>query len=271
MDSYDLKQLLLELQLTQAQARFCESYAIDANAEKAMTYAGYKSLGKFRRNAIAGLLHNEKILRYIKALRDNAFLRANITLDDVINEYKKMAFTNMADYVDWSASGIAIKSKATLTKDQQAGILEISETTNKQGVTVAIKLHPKQAALDKLYKMMTEMDEALASKRRKDGEDGRLSINRSNVLMMLSDPKQRRAIEGLAGGLLNMEVRLSERMQGLVEELVSGRVREKAIKARNLLPGSVDDGDVVDALTEDAAAQLESERYGGSEETRGVE
>ena len=250
MDMYDLKKLLAELHLTEDQMKFAEAYAVDGNGPRAYALTGYKSKGKFSKANIDALLKNERVLKYIKALRDNAFLRANLCLDDVIAEYKKMAFTNMADYMEWSAEGIFIKDKSDLTKDQQAGILEISETETKLGKTVTIKLHPKQAALDKLYKMMTEMDDRLAAKKPKS--DGKLQISMENVMVVLGDPKQRKAVELLAGGFLKHDLKITGNMQKAIENLTTNIEKE---------PGDIDDA---------MAAQIEAEKYAECDETRGL-
>lgn len=252
MDLYEMKKLLLELRLTEEQARFAESYAIDANGDKAFQVAGYKSKGQFAKRNIYDLLHNEKVLKYIKALRDNAFLRANIGLDDVIAEYKKMAFTNMADYVDWNNNRIIIKDKDDLSRDQQAGILEITETETKLGTTVTIKLHPKQAALDKLYKMMTEMDQRL--KEVQPAGDPKLQLNAKNILVVLGDPKQRASIERLAGSFLKTDLK------------ITNKVRESVALLTNKKTPEVSQEEMTDAM----AAQVETERYAGADETRGL-
>lgn len=250
MDTYDLKQLLFELRLTPDQATFCEEYAIHGNPDKAFLATGYKSKGAFAKKSIHSLLENEKCLTYIKALRDNAFLRANITLDDIIAEYKKMAFTNMADYVDWSPHGIIIKNKDDLTADKQAGILEITEQSTKLGTTVTIKLHPKQGALDRLYKMMTEMDDRLAAKKPKG--EGKLQINKNNILVILGDAKQRKAVEQLAGGFLKYDLKINDKTQKAIEHITSQ------------IAGNTEEE--IDGLAEEA----EAGRYEESDETRGM-
>ncbi|MDQ5985879.1 MAG: hypothetical protein CSYNP_01596 [Syntrophus sp. SKADARSKE-3] len=250
MDTYDLKKLLFELRLTPQQAAFAEDYATYANPDKAVAIAGYQSKGKFAKQRAADLLNHEGILKYIKALRDNAFLRANLCLDDVIAEYKKMAFTNMADYVDWNNNRIIIKDKHELTVDQQAGVLEITETETKLGKTVSIKLHPKQAALDKLYKMMTEMDDRLAAK--KPAGDPKLQINMNNVRVILGDSKQRKAVEQLAGAFLKYDLKITGAMQNAIDALTN-QIEHK--------PEEISDG---------MAEKIEAERYGGDDATRGL-
>lgn len=248
MDTYDLKKLLFELHLTPDQAAFCESYAIDGNPDKAILATNYKSKGRFAKQMIHDLMTNERCLQYIKALRDNAFLRADISLDDVVNEYKKVAFTNMADYVDFGPGGIIIKCKESLTEAQQAGIMEITETETKLGKTVTLKLHPKLNALDKLYKMMTEMDDRLKEKQPKG--DGKLQINAKNVRVVLADPKMRLAIENLAGAFLKHDLKISEPIRKAITDLTTQNNQEE----------------ITDAMAE----AIEAERYEGSDETRGL-
>ncbi len=76
--------------------------------------------------------------------------RTKITADRVVQELARIAFANAGDFFDWSPEGITIKARADLTHEQQAVVVEVSETKTDHGGTIRVKLGDKLAALDKL-------------------------------------------------------------------------------------------------------------------------
>ena len=55
--------------------------------------------------------------------------RTEITQDMVVEEYAKLAFADMADYVSWGPDSVRIKESAELPADAAAAVVEVSETT----------------------------------------------------------------------------------------------------------------------------------------------
>ena len=70
----------------------------------------------------------------------------------VIEEYAKLAFADMGDYVSWGPDSVTLKESAELPADAAAAVVGVSETTTAQGSTVRFRLHSKLAALDSLAK-----------------------------------------------------------------------------------------------------------------------
>ncbi len=140
--------------LTTKQRRFVECYILCFNATQAAIEAGYS---KKTAATIGGQnLQKLEIVSEIQKHLDKATARTEVTQDRIINEYARIAFTDLRDYVKWGAGGLKIIDSDTLTEDMAAGVLSVkckTETRDK-GETVVetteIKLHPKTAALEAL-------------------------------------------------------------------------------------------------------------------------
>jgi phage terminase small subunit len=150
-----------ENKLTPKQQKFVDEYLIDNNATQAAIRAGYK--GKNAGNVASELLGKTWVYEAIEAKRKRLEIKTEITAEKVLQEYAKIAFSNMADFVDWTNGSIRIIPSSELTKEQLACVSEISESTTKFDTTVKFKLHDKLAALHKLgdhlglFKKIVEM------------------------------------------------------------------------------------------------------------------
>jgi hypothetical protein len=76
----------------------------------------------------------------------------------VLLEYARLAFVNMRDLVDWGASGITLKDSSSLSLDDTAAVLEVTERVIKGGTETSIKLCNKISALDALSKHLNVFD-----------------------------------------------------------------------------------------------------------------
>lgn len=151
--------------LTDKQRRFCEEYVVDWNATQAAIRAGYSE--KTAEAIGFENLRKPKIAEYIDHCRNNTAQLAGISALMVANEYKKIAFSSLADLkIDWNE----VKEWDDLTDEQKAVISEIETTTRTlksdgEGtvidVKVKVKLHSKEKALEALRKMFG-MDQASA-------------------------------------------------------------------------------------------------------------
>lgn len=200
--------------LTDKQKKFCEAYVRTFDKVVALREGGYylpKHTDKSPSSAQTKLIDNnfDRILEsaavqeYITLLKQSVASRIGVSMDDIINEYKNMAFTNMDDYVEWTADGFtSVKSSEELTKAQKAGILEITETTTKAGKTVKIKLHNKQAALDRLFELLKELEKHEADR------EPAARVSPTQINLILADPIKRRAIEHLADSLFDRRISL---------------------------------------------------------------
>ena len=137
---------------TLRQWKFALEYVKDGNATQAVIRAGYSSKGA----DVCGvrLLGNIRIKQAIEDRKREILAAAQVTPARIIEEYKKLAFTNLPDFIDCKKLGkftyeISIEDFKNLTPDQRACLSGIEETKN----GVKIKLHDKTKALDALSRI----------------------------------------------------------------------------------------------------------------------
>ncbi len=142
--------------LTPKQARFVEEYLIDLNATQAAIRAGYS------RKAADQIgwenLKKPEVEAAISAAMKKRSERVEVTQDQVVDEYRKLAFANMLDYMRVQDDGSAYTDLSTVTREQMAAIQEITvdEYTEGKGEDaravkrVKIKMIDKKTALDSL-------------------------------------------------------------------------------------------------------------------------
>lgn len=234
IDQLDLlrRERMVLSKLTDKQKKFCESYVKHFNKLVALKDGGYwtpqKSGGSqtqlVERN-FNNIMKSPTVQQYLLLLRESVASRLGLSVDDIIEEYRAMAFTNMSDFVDWDNDGVTfLKSSKDLTRMQKAGIAEITETTTKAGKIVKIKLHNKQTALDRLFEILRDLEKTDSE------EEGPAKISQTQINILLSDPVKRRAIEHLAESLFDRQISLvgtdkqrlefEERMQKITRRLL---------------------------------------------------
>jgi phage terminase small subunit len=150
-------------ELTPKQKRFCQEYIIDFNGTQAAIRAGYSK--KTAKELASQLLTKLNIQTEIQGLANIITDKALVTTEEIVREYKKLAFTDSADLFDFKVEMVSVinddgeveekpvtkpflKDYKDIPPEALAAISEIRETN--QGI--AIKLHSKQAALDSLSK-----------------------------------------------------------------------------------------------------------------------
>jgi len=136
--------------LTPKQKRFAQEYLIDLNATQAAIRSGYSSKGA----DVAGIrnLANPIIQATIQKAQVRQAKKAEVTAEMVIAELKKLAFSDLGQFVDWGPGGITLRESSTLTPEQRAAVSEVAETTTQFGGSKRIKLHSKEKALELLGK-----------------------------------------------------------------------------------------------------------------------
>lgn len=114
----------MAIKLTKRQQVFVREYVIDHNASRAAESAGYskKTAGQIG----ARLLKNVKVATEIAKKEQKMCGKLEITAENVLGEIKKLAFSNMLDYVTVTAEGEAFVDLSKLTRDQAAAIQEIT-------------------------------------------------------------------------------------------------------------------------------------------------
>ncbi len=116
------------------------------------------------------MLRNAKVAACIQTEMDGRSQRTGITTDRVLEEIARIAFSNLADYVDWSHGAISIKSSSGLNSAQTAAVSEIVETNTATGGTIKIKLHSKMTALELLGKHLKLFTDRQETTKGSDGD-----------------------------------------------------------------------------------------------------
>jgi phage terminase small subunit len=132
------------------------------NAAKGMSLtAAYGAAGYRRSGSNAWRLSkNERVLARITELKALAAGEAGITIQRVIDEVAKVAFANIADYLEFTKSGDPQIKLASVTREQMAAVqklvVDIVEVTSASVMVkrVHLKLHSKLDALEKLGKYL---------------------------------------------------------------------------------------------------------------------
>ena len=144
--------------LTIKQQRFVDELLVDFNATQAAIRAGYS---RNTATQIAGeTLRRPHVVDAVSAALSKVAKRNGVTQDNVIRELSLIGFANIGDYLVWGPDGITIKDSEELTRDQQHAVVEVSETTTRDGRTVRFKMHDKLDALRSLAKYFGMFREA---------------------------------------------------------------------------------------------------------------
>jgi len=140
--------------LTDRQKLFCMYYTGECllNGTKAAEKAGYEP--KNARNYACYLLNNPNISKQIELCKKDLGMRIGVTAEMIANEYKRIAFANIKDYIDESNHIVSVK---TLEDGKAAPIASIKKTVTEfesgSKTVLELKMHDKINGLDKLARM----------------------------------------------------------------------------------------------------------------------
>lgn len=113
---------------TYRQELFAREYVIDFNGTRSAIAAGYSE--KTAPAASTQLLKNPKVAKLIDKLNSKRASKLDLRAEQVVEEIRRLAFSNMADFVsvgkDGKPGGIDLSQ---LSRDQMAAIQEIREDT----------------------------------------------------------------------------------------------------------------------------------------------
>jgi phage terminase small subunit len=175
--------------MTIKQELFCQAYITSGNASEAYRKAyDAEAMKPESVNRVAHeLLKNLKIASRLEELREDILARHQVTIDRVIGEYAKLAFTNMQDFMRVDADGLPCLDLSKLTRHQSAAISEVTcEVVRTETVAgdisvpvlkAKIKLADKRGALDSLSKVLG----IFVEKHELTGKDGAPIIPLINV------------------------------------------------------------------------------------------
>lgn len=144
------------MKLTPKQMRFVDEWLIDFNGKQAAIRAGYSA--KTAEATAARLLRNVKVQAEISRRQKDLQRRTEVTQDRVVKELARVAFADVADYVQVETRIInrgdievpielaVHKETAELSADQRAAIASIKQGAN----GIEVKLCDKIKALELL-------------------------------------------------------------------------------------------------------------------------
>lgn len=135
--------------LNEKQQRFCECYVEGHNRRIAMIKAGYDGANKSANYSLR-LLHMEGVMRYICWLKARILKTHMINAIDLIDEWVRIAFSDITDFVDIFPHNIRLKPANAID-----GQLVKSIKTGRDGVS--IELHDKMRALEQLARYVDDM------------------------------------------------------------------------------------------------------------------
>jgi phage terminase small subunit len=102
--------------INERQELFCREYLVDHNGTQAAVRAGYSKLSAHSQASY--LLRQPKIKRRIEELaaeqHERVTLRADLTLERLINELSKIAFSDIGKVVRWGTRTETINGKQVL-------------------------------------------------------------------------------------------------------------------------------------------------------------
>lgn len=138
------------------QEMFCQEYLVDLNVHRAGLRAGYD-------DAPYRLMQDPKVVIRIEYLKAERQRKLNVEQMMVVDELKRLAFSNILEFVDVDEKSLKFKqgmNDPTHPLFKNGGVIQ--ELTVQDGKTrrIGIKLHDKIQALDKLMRHMDMFEKA---------------------------------------------------------------------------------------------------------------
>src|SRR3990167_4390428 len=153
--------------ITPQQARFVDEYLIDLSATHAAIRAGYSK--KSAMSLGCQLLQNPKVATAISARQKKLSDKLEITAARVLKENARIAFSDTSRVASWGPGGVVPIDSKTLSENDRRAIAEVSHTVNANGISVRVKMHSKQQALDALARHLGLFDELSKQTRQRPG------------------------------------------------------------------------------------------------------
>ena len=176
--------------LTYRQELFCQEYVSDPdlNATKAAIRAGYSKISA----AVIACenLNKPNIKVRIEQLMSRRLKRLQTTQDDIFNELKRIAFSDMRKVAAWNGSTVVLKNSEELEEDDAACVESVSQVETKDGGSLSIKLHSKTKALELLARHAGMLNDKLNVGGQKDNP-----VNISNIWNMVNPDTKEKLIE----------------------------------------------------------------------------
>jgi len=140
--------------MTEQVKRFLDEYFVTLNGYKSAVYAGYSE--NSARQQASQMLDIEDNINYLNALKSEYALKNGINKESVLNEYRKIAFSDVRKILTIDGGLKSIDELDDDTAGAIAGIESFDEiermTGEKLGTNRKIKMHDKLRALEALSK-----------------------------------------------------------------------------------------------------------------------
>jgi phage terminase small subunit len=141
--------------LTDQQQKFCREYMKDFNGTQAAIRAGYSR--KSANEQAVRLLANVSVQKCMEGLKEKAANKHEGLMEDIVNELKKIGFSDIKKYLDTDNT---IKDISQLPSELSSCVESIKKTETEFGdddsggtkKSIQFKLHSKLDALEKLAK-----------------------------------------------------------------------------------------------------------------------
>ena len=114
--------------------RFVDEYCIDFNGTQAAIRAGYSI--KSANEQAARLLAYDSIKKALDEKRLEIAEESKLKTSDVIDELRRIAFSDITQVISFNAAKAKVKSSRKLTEDAKKTIASVSQTQN--GLTVKL-------------------------------------------------------------------------------------------------------------------------------------
>ncbi|MER2061396.1 MAG: terminase small subunit [Aerococcus urinaeequi] len=138
---------------------FCKEYMIDLNATQAAVRAGYSP--KSAREIGNENLKKPAVMEYLKKMMDKRATKLEITAERVLQEYARIGFSQITDFVHVQTVGeeqkVVVKDTKDLSLEQIAALASIEQGE----FGIKVKLHEKIRALDAMSKHLGVFREEL--------------------------------------------------------------------------------------------------------------
>jgi phage terminase small subunit len=135
-------------ELSHRQSLFVQEYLQDLNARQAAIRAGYS--GAYAKGQAYTLLKNPAVQSALEQAMSRRARRTEVTVDRVVLELARIAFSDMRDHATWGPEGVCLKDSETMSRDAGRAVAEVRERVSAQGRSLHIKLHDKKGALELL-------------------------------------------------------------------------------------------------------------------------
>jgi len=139
--------------MTEQVKRFLDEYFVTLNGYKSAVYAGFSD--KTARQQASHMLDVEENIEYLSVLRAEYASKNGINKESILNEYRKIAFSDVRKILTIDGGLRSIDDLDDDTAGAIAGIEsfdEVSRDGERLGTNRKIKLHDKLRALEALSK-----------------------------------------------------------------------------------------------------------------------